>query len=74
MELGYRVYVMNMHVSVCEGIHKPLPNLLITQNVNDNTLLNVIKTIHEPQNSCIITTQIDIVDKLNMQITIEDNI
>ena len=65
---------MNMHVSVCEGIHKPLPTLLIIRNVNDNTLLNVIKNIHEPQNLCIITTQIDIVDKLNMRITIEDNI
>ena len=66
---------MHMRVSVCEGINKPLPTLLIIRNVNDNTLLNVIKkTIHEPQNLCIITTQIDTVDKLNMRITIEDNI
>ena len=32
------------------------------------------KNIHEPQNLCIITTQIDTVDKLNMWITIENNI
>ena len=32
------------------------------------------KNIHEPQNLCIITTQIDTVDKLNMPITTEDNI
>ena len=32
------------------------------------------KNIHEPQNLCIKTTQIDTVDKLNMRITIEDNI
>ena len=43
-ELGYRVYVMNMHVSVCEGIHQPLPTLLITRTVNDNILLNEVKT------------------------------
>ena len=71
MELGYRVYVMNMHVSVCEGINKPLPTLLIIRNVNDTTLLNVIKKMHEPQNLCIITTQIDTVDKLDIRITIE---
>ena len=63
-----------MHVSVCEGIQKPLPTLLIIRNVKDTTLLNVIKDMHEPQNLCIITAQIDIVDKLNMRITIEDNI
>ena len=62
---------MNMHMNVCEGIHKPLPTLLITRNVNDNTLLNIIKTYI---NHKIITTQIDIVDKLNMRIIIEDNI
>ena len=65
---------MNMHVSVCEGINKPLPTLLIIRNVNDTTLLNVIKEIHEPQNLCITMAQIDIIDKLNMRITIEDNI
>ena len=32
------------------------------------------KNIHESQNLCIITTQIDTVDKLNMWITKEDNI
>ena len=64
---------MNMHVSVCKGIHKPLPTLLITQNVHDNILWNV-KTICGPQNLYIITTQIDTVDKLNKRITIEDNI
>ena len=65
---------MNMHVSMCEGINKPLTILLIIRNVNDTTLLNIIKNIHEPQNLFIITTQIDIVGKLNMRITIEDNI
>ena len=66
---------MKMHVSVCEGNNKPLSTLLMIRNVNDTSLLNVIeKTIHEPQNLYIITTQIDTVDKLNMRITIEDNI
>ena len=32
------------------------------------------KNIHESQNLCIITTPKDTVNKLNMQITIEDNI
>ena len=63
-----------MHVSVCEGIQKPLPTLLIIRNVNDNTLLNVIKTTHESHNLCIITTPKDTVDKLNMRITLEENI
>ena len=65
---------MKMHVNVCEGINKPLPTLLIIQNVNDTTLLNVIVKIHEPQNLCIIIMQIDTGDKLNMRVTIEDNI
>ena len=65
---------MNMHVSVYEGINKPLSTLLIIRNVNESTLLNVIKNINEPQNSWIITMQRDMVDKLNMRITIEDNI
>ena len=64
---------MKMHVSVCEGIHKPLPTLLVTQNVNDNIILNV-KTTHAPQNLCIITTPKDTIDKLSMQKTIKDSI
>ena len=64
---------MNMHVSVCERINKPLPTLLITQNANDNMILNV-KTTRAPQNLCIITMPKDTIDKLSMQITIKDNI
>ena len=74
MKLRHRVYVMKMHVSVCEEINKPLPTLLIIQNVNDTTLLNVIKTYINHKNLYIITTSKDTVDKLNMRITMEDNI
>ena len=45
-KLGCRVYVMQMHISMCKGINKPLSTLFINQTINDSTIIKKLNIKH----------------------------